>query len=415
MQLKIVLAQVFRGLSIYAAVLAYVSFPLYAQTRFPANETTKDSDNGTCTTALLPDKVAGSFGPQLVFKSSLVSGSQKMEITLALDTPAVSVEIVAANKRTPFKSHEISSTISLLKSTVWSVITASHKAKEPFFITALLPSGEYVSSRYQNLAPEGIIGLLMAQCNYQAAGLFPKSEQILKNEETVLNLSVSQIKHIRWVLARNIRKSTRAPSGNKSFTKADRDAIVLYAKVKRKPASGYLTSQLSRMLLNEAFIPITPNRSANQNYQTSGSWISYTTNNGRCTLAASAQKWTGISLFSRPEMRFIVKKSDTGPKMYFDLLTPNIFASKSPVWATVDGRRYNLQVIKNTVIPGLKGKYLSNELTRAIKRGRSVVISGKTKTEGKIASISFLASGFNSGFQRLASICGRKEILQWVK
>ncbi len=407
--------QIMRAVTIAAIGWVSLAAPSMAQTRFPANEATKDTKTKSCTLILVPSVSTESTAPRLKLGASLDPKREKLTLSIDTRKPLVSSEMVAANQRVPFTGESVANARGLAKTQIWAAISASHKAQEPFFLTGKTTSGEYASSRYDDLDPKGIIALLEAQCGYDGSDMFPESVASLAKKENALRLNENQVRHIRWVLARTINNAVREPRKSKTFTADDRNSIAQYARRKGKPARKYLSRDLANMLLKTKFTPVTPDHTSSRNFKRSGQWATYRATSDTCALTTPAKTWSGMNLFRSPEMKLSVKTTDSGARMYFDLLTPNPFVPNSVRFAVVDGRRYPIEVRGRTIVPGPDGKYMSTAIARALKRGREISFNGTVEATRRNGTISFSASGFSSGFNRLGVICGRRDIKRWLQ
>ena len=380
----------------------------------PAHELTRSG--GGCKIRLLPKQSHGDTVPVLLVTWG--GRSKADQFAINVETPFVwaGLDFVHSNRRDAFEPVAMARARDVVRSPLWRTFKTLHEAQKPFHLTARTRDGKFVSARYEGLDPQGIIAILENQCDFASARVSAKTPEQLLSEERALGLSDDQVRHIRWVLLR--RFSTRdfgERTGPLSTTQ--RDYLQRFATERGQPPTRYLNRVLADMLLREPFVPHRNDYSRQASYRVDRDWLTYRTrSNARCVMLSHATRWSGADLFSAPRMQFQADRGDGGSSMYLAMVTPNPFNTARPVSARVDGRSYRLEFSEGEVKPPrTRDGFLSNDVMRALKRGRGVEIIGTDKHSGRPLSIWFSAYGFTSAFDRMMRECNRYGLRVWIQ
>ena len=247
-----------------------------------------------------------------------------------------------------------------------------------------------------------------------------------ENIERSLKLSHAEIRKISYVLFGKYGNSINGPNFVGNLSTKDREYLKTYANSLGVQESGYLTSFLVRKLLSEE-LPLQrrPNWESGSP-RTHQDWYSMIMSaNSKCEILTFATETKGWEVFYAPRMILTASSQENGSTMNFNMVTPNPFKVKntSEVYAVVDGRRYNLQMGRPNILQGkqsiigprVSGNGLSGDVTKAIRRGKTVEIVGVSKIDGSKKSITFSARGFTGAFNQMMKDCNRPGLIAWIR
>jgi hypothetical protein len=197
----------------------------------------------SCKLVLQPTQSLGA-APRLML---LTDGLSRLSFGIEGAAQYESVAVVRNNTRTPL----IGSTGVTAQQFLTSDMGKAVKSQRLFFVTARrVDSGQYVSSRYERIDFDAVLRRLEANCPFDAEALM---SDIFEREraERALSVSPSDLKSIRWALARKYGNASSEPQGN-SLLPTERTYLKRYAVDHGLPASQYLNPEVVQKLKLEA-------------------------------------------------------------------------------------------------------------------------------------------------------------------
>ena len=397
------------------ALAAVPGLPALAQSRIPAHEITRDDRTGACRVRLVPSETQGEDPPALLVVTEGRAKSDTFGLQAAQPLGTESVELVFSNLRQRFAAVPPARAQVLTQSVIWRTMQTGFDQELPFFLTAKSAGGRYASARYDAVDPKGILKILETQCGYGSPALSAKSPEERRAIERALRLNSTQWRHIHYVLNSRYGNRFRDPGGARGLAAREREFLLRYTQDAGVPQSRYLTEALAQRLLRERFAAAAPRRSDKEGYSRHGDWESYRMSRDRCVVSTSARAWNGLLFYVRPEIQFMAKINIPGDRLYFNMVTPNPFRAGTAVAAWVDGIRYPLQQKDGWVLPARKGDGVSDEVMKAIRRGRVIEFRGTAAETGRPAMVQFSASGFTAGFERMMRRCRRPGLQEWFR
>lgn len=391
--------------------------PALAQVKIPAHSIEKTSNGKSCKVTLVPTMTSGDQSPVITFTSD---DKSRFGISANPGEGAVALELVVNNGRQEFVQQKPQIYSKIKNSSVWKAIEETDKKDAPFFLTARYVDGSYGSARYQGVDPKGILEIFKTQCSLNSSATPPKTKSELLAEENRVKtrLSSDQMRHIIWVLNSTYGNRYREPSNSTSLTETDRGYLERYSRSTGYKPSRYLNQVLANRLLAERFVAATPKPTSSSRLATYRDWRGYMGKSNECHITSAATSWRGLSLYLKPEFLIYAKTGEKGGYLWFNMVRPDPFLTTSPVWAIVDGRRYNLQHLESGYIMPAKsksGKGLDGSVIRAIKRGRGFEIHGTDPRTKRRASITFSAYGFSKAFDKMMRDCNRYDLKVWLR
>lgn len=146
---------------------------------------------------------------------------------------------------------------------------------------------------------------------------------------------------------------------------------------------------------------------------TSGDWLVRRAD-ATCYIYSIATDVTPQGIITPPFMEFRAWTGFSGDRLETELVSPNPFRVDRPVFAEVDGARFDLQVEGSSVL-GTKVRPSSPSVIRAIRAGASVTITGTSIVTDQPLSATFSAAGFTRAFNSMAELCDRPGILSLIR
>ncbi|HHB81176.1 MAG TPA: hypothetical protein ENK83_05445, partial [Aliiroseovarius sp.] len=262
---------------------------------------------------MLPRKQTGSNPPLLVIRTT--GSSRNGEVYIEADFPASAgpVQLVYNNARTDFSAKRYASGKTLIESGFWAMLKAAENKDMAFFLTGRRLDGTYESARYSGISPLGVISILESQCGFSSSAISAKSSADLLADERALGISSDDMRHIRWVLNRQISSRRSAPPKGSTLTSTERGYLEQYARRNGLRASRYLTPELAQSLIRRRFLPLRSPPSSKPNYRRHSDWFSYQTSDRKaCVTASFATSWTGAEFYVAPMMEYGARKSTSG-------------------------------------------------------------------------------------------------------
>ena len=393
--------------------------PSGAQVNLPPHSLERSGDG--CLVTLLPEATFGD-GPRLAVRSR---GGRSDMIQFGIVAPdgVRSVQMVSRNTREPFADTPMQSATRIERSAIWRSLDSLARAELPFHLTAQTPSGEWISSRYEAMAPLEIIRILETNDCYASAQVTARTTQELLADERALGLSADDIRHIRWVLASQTGAVMRTPVplNGGTMTAGDRRNLMRFTERAGMTPSQYLTQVTAARLLA---MPFTPRRReldrGATRVQRDRDWVSYLApvsggTASLCVVQSDAVAVEGDAVWVYPAFVLASRTDWTGDSIWIRIVTPNPFAVGRQVTGIVDGRRYTLQIDGGEVKPrATGGNTVSEDFFRAVRRGEDVAILGTSAETGRPLTVRFSAFGFTAAFSRMANLCGRSALLSWI-
>ena len=185
-------------------------------------------------------------------------------------------------------------------------------------------------------------------------------------------------------------------------------------------STGKFASEVASRLLLLPSQPIELDKpSSSSEVRYFSEWFSYSSGsrNEKCELATAATQFSSTALVFRPQLRAYSIKGGNGTLMYWDLSYPMPFRSWSPITANIDGKNFRLSVEGNVLMPprGADGNSLSATMTRAMRAGRVMRISGVNSLTHEPLWIDFSLLGFTRAFYDMMSRCNRWDLNVWIE
>ena len=195
-----------------------------------------------CTIVLKPSATLGdTLAPRLRL---LTEGLDRLSFGLANESEFGESELVRNNTRQPFAGGASVTAPQFRTSDIGKAVAS----QRVFFVTAKRKdSSKYVSNRYELPDFDAILARVEASCAFDAEALMADVSTRVRAEQS-LALSASDLKLIRWALARKYAGSFAAPEPRSELGDADRMYLRRYAVENGLPASRYLTAELARKL-----------------------------------------------------------------------------------------------------------------------------------------------------------------------
>lgn len=397
-----------------AAAFTALAGQALAQVSIPPNKTERTSANGACTVTLIPTASRGE-GPRIVVRTRGKWQPDSLSIGYVAPSGAGLPEIVFRNQRKPFEPVAMQPAARVRLTAIWQILERARRFRQPVFLTSRMAGGAFVSTRYDGLDPQGIISILETQCGFQSTTLTARGPADHAALENRLRLNRDQIRHIRWILASRFGGRWVGEPRGARITARERVWIERYTRLKNGRPSRYLTRESANMLLRENFVARRKNFERSRNFRRHGDWYSFMNASGTaCEIRTDALHWAGDQFFYAPQMRFVARRSATGSRLGLYIVTPNPFIGFRPVIASVDGRRYRLQVDRGVVKPRrIRSGVVSSDVIRAIFRGRDIVVEGTGRRSRRPVRVVFSASGFTSAFNSMIRDCNRYGLRAW--
>jgi len=185
------------------------------------------------------------LGDTLAPRLRLVTeGLDRLSFGLANESEFGESELVRNNARQPFAGGASVTAPQFRTSDIGKAVAS----QRVFFVTAKRKdSSKYVSNRYELPDFDAILARVEASCAFDAEALMADVSTRVRAEQS-LALSASDLKLIRWALARKYAGSFAAPEPRSELGDADRMYLRRYAVENGLPASRYLTAELARKL-----------------------------------------------------------------------------------------------------------------------------------------------------------------------
>jgi len=382
----------------------------------PAHRIDRTATGSACAVSILPDMRTSDDSPVLVARSGGAAAPGAFALDAVSQAPVAEIQFVARNARNTFAPVRQSDAAAVARSALWKDLVAVHKAGAPFHLTARLADGTWTSSRYDAVDPLGIVRLLEQSCGFRSDTLSARTAADLLAEESALRLSPDELTHIRWILVQKYDPRAAEPTRISALSATERVYLERYAGSVGQPATRHLTRALADRLRAEMFRPSPHDYSRMLRVSFHGDWVNYITpGDNRCHMETAALAWTSGRFFKVPRMNFNAEANTPGSAMRLNMVMPNPFTGSAPVTALVDGRSYRLQVDSDRVWPLREGEGLSNAVTKAIKGGQSVQISGTDRASSAALSLSFSAIGFTASFNQMSADCRRPQLRDWLQ
>lgn len=213
----------------------------------------------SCTVLLRPKQTVGD---DLAARLALVAADQfRLSLNIEQLGQYSSPVIVQNNVRLPFVPADGVSAEQFQRSDLGKIL----KSQRTFFVTAQRrDSGKYVSSRYDRLDLDAVLGKIETYCSFDVESLLT---DLLSRQrvEQALSISTSDLTLIRWALLKRYAGQSTKPEQTFSLSQPERR----YAADNGLLISQYLTAETSHRLLaegvqtaNAAAVTEEPTRSA---------------------------------------------------------------------------------------------------------------------------------------------------------
>lgn len=237
------------GLGVVALLLIVLVETVSAEVYFSLGNT-EISGSGprksrSCTILLKPAQTLGVVSaPRLMLVTT-----GRSTLTFGLDRPSSysSLTIVQHNTRRPFPASG-NVTLEVFRD---SQIAKALKSGQLFYITAQLSStGEYVSSRFEDVGFDALLREIELNCPFDAESLMTDTSS-RERAERDLALSTDDLALIRWALNKRYGGAASAPDAWFTLSELDRTYLKRYASENGLPISRYLTADCARTLILE--------------------------------------------------------------------------------------------------------------------------------------------------------------------
>ena len=211
------------------------------------------SGNGTrpsrsCMILLRPTETLGDDqAPRLI-----ITTSGQSRLSVGVDRPdQYQIAMIARdNARRPFVNANNLTLDQFRQSEIWKALTA----QRPFFVTARRAgTGKYVSSRYEKIDFDAILGQVEIHCPFDADSLMSDSSARERSEQA-LAISQADLVLIRWALHKKYGVSSSEPEPRATLSGAERDYLKRYAGDNDLPLSRYLSAVTARRLRAEGAV-----------------------------------------------------------------------------------------------------------------------------------------------------------------
>lgn len=386
----------------------------------PAHSVSFDPVTARCRIVLEPDGSTGAHPPRLFLSSDMLEPS----LAFGLDgSGIVEAVVVRQGERQPFVGREGLTPEGLRADPVWSRFDSGPEGKDSVYVTVRDAEGDYSSARYDKLRQADILRLAVLACGIEGLDTEALTPVEHRAAEARLPLTDADRLHIRRLLAaRYAEPGTDVGEGGR-FTVTDRRFIARFNTDAGHPSGEYLWPAAVPALLAEAVKIAPPAAPApapapgEAELSRHGDWVVLgDAAKGLCRVSTPATAVEGLEAGLR--MEFAVDTAGRGGMMAIDLVKPNPFRADMPLAAVIDGQGFALQVEPGSgaVIPQpLPDGGMTNDLTRALRRGKTVTIEGVSAATGAPARLAFSAMGFGAAFKAMADACNRPGVMGWIE
>lgn len=394
---------------------------VFAQSQpiIPPHRLERDISTGICTISLLPEEKTADDAPILTVRGGGNSKSDSLGVTAVMRAPVTQMQLVAQNARNLFPTIPMARAPTVVRTRLWRDLAAFARDKAPFYVTARLADGSYASSRYDSVDPLGIVRLLEQDCGFASDQLSAKTDSQRLAEEQALNIRGDDLRHIRWVLVRRYAPGSTEPGETSELTSLDRGFLERYTTEIGQPKSRFLTRIVADRLLHEPVEPRIPEITGTMTNATwHGDWLTYVdASDGWCVIQTAALSWQGDEFFMLPLLVMQADPGKSGSNLSFDMVRPNPFVRTAPVWATIDGRQYDMQQRDGEwIMPRQLEDGLSDEILIGMRRSSSSFqISSTSKRTSGPLSLTFSPIGFSAAFSMMMKNCNRYGLKSWIE
>ncbi len=242
-------------------------------------------------------------------------------------------------------------------------------------------------------------------------------------QERDLGLLSQELQHIRWILQQSWGVQTHDTLLERSpeLTQLDREALHGFSTktdfvYEHDMDRSYLTLEIAEYILNKPLSPI-PYEPAAYAYgrdievENHGDhWLSYNID-VECFIETRALDYTSADFFIHPVMSFSRRKSSIEhnfTSIFPSLVDPSPFREDHPIYAWIDGVRFDLESSYEYVAPARwnESEQSQRSFLRALRAATEpVLVSGTSVVTGYPLDMSFSASGFTAAFRRMTTDC----------
>lgn len=406
-------------LGLAAAMVGLATTESMAQS-VPAHAVRFDPVASRCWIVLEPAGTTGDHPPKLFLSSDM------METSLAFGLEGSSIVeavLIRQGQRAPFIGREGLTLEALVADPVWSQLDVGAEGKESLYLTVRDAEGAYSSARYDDLHQSDILRLAALACGVEGLGASARTPVEYRAAEQRLDLRDKELLHIRRLLASRFGEPGTDVGEDSRFTVTDRRHIAEFNTAEGHPSGEYLwPAAVPDMLKQEAPAPISADGAGAHSDEAvlarHKDWaVLADSAAAKCRVSTVASAAEGLDPGLRLE--FAIERAGKGGMMAIDLVTPNPFRADMPLAALIDGKHgFALTVEPTTkaVIPQPQADgSMTNDLTRALSHGKTIIIEGVAAASGAPSRVSFSALGFSAAFAAMSEACNRPGVMGWIK
>ncbi len=263
---------------------------------------------------------------------------------------------------------------------------------------------------------------LEAQAAAREQNLAAQGRQALLDAERDIYLSADPqaVLHLRWILnSRYGVRSWEAPEPSPYLTEAERPLLAQFRRDSGATAGlrveelGYLDRDILLAAAGIAFEPRRPDFSAADRAERSGDWISTTLGDDptagdfECDALTVATAMRPLPEYGYPVIRLSARREGSDGDIRF---RRPVFDIASEIDLRIDGRQ-----IAATNSDGAVSVTRFSEFMQGLRAGQVMTLRGVSATTNRMVTYEFSLRGFTRSFQRMAQLCSRPDLLNWIR
>lgn len=251
----------------------------------------------------------------------------------------------------------------------------------------------------------------------------PEISRPLSSDE--VTLTRSEMLRLRLAIYRQL-PSEKMPENNPQITSQVSSLPALELRYLRTLAArfniGLVSGRPNRAVVNKLLeLPNRP-RSLSQpvasgDRQEFFQWSSYRSiSDDRCYVSTTATSVSSPFVAFVPEIRGSASTREKNTRMTWELTYPMPFHSAHPIYAFVDGARYQLEIVNGALRPAraADGPSLDASVIRAMRAGNFMTISGANKLTDEEIVVQFSLRGMTRAFNDMILRCNRNDLRVWI-
>ncbi|MDD7973636.1 hypothetical protein [Roseinatronobacter alkalisoli] len=228
-----------------------------------------------------------------------------------------------------------------------------------------------------------------------------EERRVLASRETVR--TVRFILHGRY--SGNLYALPPVTTLQEPLTNQERDWV---SRLLGQREQRYIDAAALQRILSPPFRPARYGVPTGAGVEVHGDWVSSRISNGHCRIETQARSFPEGSQYVHPRMFFDLGPSIADGSLVFALLTPVQFRGDRPISVRVDDTSFPAVLHDNGNVTPAQGSDWS-AVTRSIRAGQQIEISGTDRYTDSAVRIGFSAIGFTRAFLHMAAACNRSD------